>query len=204
MTKKILGNSIDDFWNWFLTIEGKLSEGVFTDEMLNELDSRILAFGQFTWEIGPGKIKENSFVVSPGGDKDLLDVSKEIIASAPLHPKWEFYPAVPIKAWEYIFNFQSIDGNLIELDASGWEYVLLEYPDETVEIILKAPSLMELTVDDRIIAAEILLDGAIGEEIRIEKIGFIDIVGEFEQEYKDRSSPIKVIEKHFRRIGLIR
>ncbi len=198
-----LKKKVVDFWNYFFLIEEKLTETEIDEKILDELDSRVLALGEFTWEIGPGKVKEYSFVISPAGNKELLTVSREIIESAPENSKWEFYPAVQIKDWDFFFSFYSMNGDKIELDASGWEYVLLEYPDHTFEIILKAENLVGFSEDDKIIASEIVLDGAIGEEVRIDKISYIEVVDVFESEYLKKASSIRNIEKHSRKIGLI-
>jgi hypothetical protein len=66
------------------------------------------------------------------------------------------------------------------------------------EIIIKAPGLQQLDESDRQTAAEILLDGLLGEEVRMQTICGIDVVEEFEKPYGDKAGNIKNISDHLR------
>ncbi len=73
---------IVNFWSWFTKNSGNLHSDHYDKLILNELD-RIISDWGLTWEIGPGLSKENSFTISPNGDKELLSKAKNIIDKAP-------------------------------------------------------------------------------------------------------------------------
>jgi len=189
------------FWNWFSNNSHYLGDEFRRKGLISELDRRISRLGDFVWEFGPGKVEENAFVISPGGDLELLEISKEVISRATKCKGWEFHYAKPPKDWELKFQFERGDGRMADVDASGWKYVLLEYEDEPYEIIIKLPRLlMELGDRDALIAAEITLDGILGEERRMRLINVIDVVFEFEEKYKDKVSDIKVLSEHLSKL----
>lgn len=193
---KININKIEKFWNWFSENCQNFGIDFSNTALLETLDTKISDLGDFTWEVGPGKTADNALVISPNGDLELLTYSKEIIANAKNCTGWEYYYAKPAKQWELVFNFETTSGEQIEIDASNWEYVLLKYEDGMFEIILKAVNINGLGDDDKLMSAEILLDGIIGEELRMTTICSIDVVQEFEEGYRNKSSKIKNLSNH--------
>lgn len=97
----------------------------------------------------------------------MLEKAKKIISHTRSYNHWEFYYAKQPKQWELKFSFIGIDGREIFIDASTWEYVLLKYPDRMFDIIIEAPDIESLSDDDKIIAAEILLDGILGKKFEL-------------------------------------
>jgi len=87
---------------------------------------------------------------------------------------------------------------VMDVNALQWEYVLLEYEDGMLEVIIKAPELDHLDDSDRQVAAEILLDGLVGEEVRIQRICVIDVVETFEEPYQKKASEIKNLSDHIK------
>lgn len=193
---KIKIDTIKEFWNWFAHNCNSLEENYENTELLDQLDQWIYKLGDFSWEIGPGINAANALTISPNGDKNLLQSTKTIITYAKKCSGWEFYYAVPPKNWNLIFDFETKDNYPVEINAQEWEYVLLKYEDDMFEIIIKATNLNELRDDDKIIAAEILLDGVIGEEQRIQDICAIEVVNDFDKEYRERKSNITNLIKH--------
>jgi len=189
---------IAEFWAWFSDNCDDFGVDFDNTELLSELDKRIDRLGGFSWEIGPGIVKENALVISPGGDFDLLEESKRIVSGAKECAGWEFYYAKQPKQWELIFDFETSDNKVVEVDGSQWEYVLLRYEDGLFEIIIKAPDLSRFDESDRITAAEILLDGILGEEVRIQSICGIDVVEAFEKPYQERAGNIKNLSSHLK------
>jgi hypothetical protein len=199
--KKISKSEIKKFWNWFSLNCQDFGKDFSNAELISELDKKVVHLGGFSWEIGPGIKKENALVISPNGDSDLLPVTKEIIANAMQCEDWEYYYAKPPKQWSFIFDFTSVDGQELQINASEWEYVLLKYEDGALSIIIKNTQLSRLDEIDQLTAAEIVLDGALGEETRIEKIVDIEIVNEFDKSYANKASNIKNLLNHIKDIS---
>jgi len=189
---------IRQFWEWFFENCQKFGASFENEELLESLDNWISQLGDFSWEVGPGKAKDNALVISPHGDHDLLQNTKQIIAGAKDCEGWEFYYAKPPKEeeWELIFTFETTEGEMVDVDASPWEYTLLKYDDGMLEIIIKAPDLRELDESDKQIAAEIVLDGVLGEEVRMRTICRIEVVDEFDRPYRDKAGNIKYLSEH--------
>jgi hypothetical protein len=188
------------FWHWFSRHYNELGENFENDKTLAELDNRIMGLGDFAWEIGPGTKDNNQLVISPGGNLDLLPITKQIVSSAMNIPGWVFIYAKPPKEWKLIFNFQKGNGEVIEINASKWKYVLLNYEDDGLEIILQTFYLTNLSEEDKLIAAEILLDGILGEEARMLHITYIDIVEEVDFEYLSEVNDITYLHNHFEKL----
>lgn len=167
-----------NFWSWFTKNSGNLHLDNYDKIILNELD-RIISDWGLTWEIGPGLSKENSFTISPNGDKELLSKTKSIIDKAPQLNNWEFYFAKQSKENWYLARLVDTD---FEIDASYWTYVLLKYEDAKIEILLKADTLSKLDKEIKQLAADLILTNLLGEELKIKKIDFIDIVERFDNE----------------------
>jgi hypothetical protein len=194
-------NKIRQFWEWFS--QNCHDFGVSFDNtiLLSELDDWISRLGNFSWEIGPGKTKENALVISPNGDIELLQETKEIVKSARDCNGWEYYYAKPPKEWELIFDFETTDETMIEVNASEWQYCLIKYEDGMFEIIIRATDLNGLHDTDKLTAAEITLDGVLGEELRMQTICEIDVVEEFEETYQKKASNIKNLPDHLKAIA---
>jgi hypothetical protein len=190
--------AINSFWNWFSDHHKDFEKSFDNRSLINELDDRINSLGGFAWEIGPGAVSENQLVISPKGDLDLLPYTKEIISYAKNIPGWEFHYAKPPKQWELIFDYEKNNGHRIRIDASRWRYVLLMYDDGMFEIIIQTRDLHELNENEKLTVAEILVDGILGEETRMIDICNLDIVEEFDDDYKNKSSDIKNLYDHFK------
>jgi hypothetical protein len=198
MSNKLNISEIRDFWQWFSANCEKIAIDFENSNLLDELDNRITSLGDFTWEIGPGKIKSCALVISPGGDVELLKKTKEVVKNALECKDWEYYYAKPPKEWDLTFDYETQNGKTILVDASGWEYVLLKYEDGMFEIIIKDFTLCQLDDDEKQIVAEIVLDGVLGEELRMERIFAIEIVDDFAPQYQDKSTNIKKLESHLK------
>lgn len=198
MDSKADKRKIAEFWDWFSKNCGSFGIDFNNTELLKELDRWITSLGNFSWEIGPGTDKENALVISPGGDLALLNETKRIVGEAIKSDSWEFYYAKQPKQWELKFDFETRDNAIVEVDGSRWEYVLLRYDDGMFEIIIKAPLLNQLDQSDKNAAAEILLDGIIGEEQRMRFICGIDVVEEFEKPYREKAGNIKNLSAHLK------
>ena len=167
-----------NFWSWFTKKSDSLHSDSYDKNVLDELD-RIISNWGLSWEIGPGISKKNSLTISPNGDKELLSKTNSIIDKAPQLENWEFYFAKqPKENW----SLAKLVDTDFEIDASQWTYVLLKYEDEKIEILLKADTLSKLDKEAKEIAADLILTNLLGEELKIRKIDFIEVVEKFDGE----------------------
>jgi hypothetical protein len=169
---------IVNFWSWFTKNSNRLQSDSYDKILLDKLDKTISNWG-LVWEVGPGLLKGNSLTISPNGDKELLDKTNGIIEKAPQLNNWEFYSAKQPKENWYLAKI--IDTGF-KIDASDWTYVLLKYEDEKTEILLKADSLVNLDIETKRLAADLILTNLLGEKLKIEKIHFLDIIDKFDDE----------------------
>jgi hypothetical protein len=189
---------VRQFWVWFSKRCHDFGPKFENSQLINELDEWVTSLGEFTWEIGPGKVKANALVLSPNGDKDLLESTKEMIQSAIECKDWEYYYAKQPKDWSLEFEFETDKGDVLEIDASKWDYLLLQYEDGMFEVIFKAPALSKLDEGDKQVIAEILLDGILGEEMRIQKISGTEIVSKFESKGQANGIPVIRLSDHLK------
>src|SRR6185437_13020487 len=118
-----------EFWTWFSKIASSLSADIQNPSLLEELDSRLAHLNsKLSWEIGPGSSEPWQLIISPNLDTGLRQTAMDIISHAPVLEGWEFYPARRPKEWDYKFCIERTgrEAELIELDAAGWGFVLLE------------------------------------------------------------------------------
>jgi len=189
---------INMFWDWFSKHYKDLGENFDNEKVLNEIDDKLMDLGGFAWEIGQGTKSDNQLVISPGGDLDLLPITKEIVSYAKIIPGWEFHYAKPPKEWDFIFDFEKDNGDVFEINASNWQYVLLKYEDEGFEIIIQTRDLDGLGEDDKLVASEILLDGILGEEVRMLHTSYIDVVKDFDNQHVNKSTDINCLNNHLK------
>ena len=120
----MIDTKIEKLWKWFVANENQIIDSFqnesLVDFIVGNLDNLILDFGMFAWEIGPGKAKSWFFTISPNGDKDLMVVSKKIMAAAPTLDDWEFNYCKPAKEWDRKFIIYDCNMNQQHIDASNW------------------------------------------------------------------------------------
>ena len=184
MNPDFLREKIDNFWKWFVEHEEKFR--IITDprNVREMLDNQILQFGPFYWEIGEGKNKPHTFIISPNGDRKLLDISLDIMDEAPDLPLWDFYGAKPSIDWDY--TFEMYDNFVVKqkIDASDWEYIIRMTPERKIKLLIYAENIDFLDDEDKIVAANLVINNIIGEEdkiIYIESISFIPLVNEHQE-----------------------
>jgi hypothetical protein len=188
--------NINLFWTWFSAIADNLASNVEDNSLLTELDKKILKLDpRLSWEIGPGRTREWQLVISPNLDRELREVADAIIAEAPVLPRWQFYSSRRPKEWNYQFQLE-IGGRLKNVDASNWKFVLLEYPDDTIEILLEGRDALSLEDDQRWQAAAIVLESVLGEDALFGKVDF-ELVDKLEPQYSPDARPIQELRKVF-------
>ena len=192
-----LTDKIEHFWKWFTQMEGPI-RSFFTEEepvnkelIVESMNNRVLDFGMFTWEIGPGQDRPYYFLISPNGDKERLALSRQIIHHAPELPGWEFYPARPLRAVELSFSMYDSMFRACEVDAHTWEFALEGDTKEGIEVIIKASDLNHLDEDTQFEAADRVVMGLLGEEVFIDQVEDLVLVSDFSPEEASRSYPIQ-------------
>jgi len=123
---------------------------------------------------------------------NLRQRTQEIVSQAPVLEGWEFYSARRPKDWDYKFVMERSDGRgSIELDASDWGFVLLQYPDGAREVLLQGNNLPALDDDERWQAAAMTLEGILGEEVILEKINEFELADQLEPRFAAQQRPIQ-------------
>jgi hypothetical protein len=170
---------ISNFWNWFKINSGDLQSNKYPNDKLDELDRRVLDFG-LRWEVGPGKTKENSFTISPSGDNEKIELTKEFIRLSPTLDSWEFYNFKQPKVnWDKL----ELPEDNINITADNWRYILLKYKDGKKEILTKGDSLDSIDPDLKIVVAETVLTNLIGEERMMTELDFVDVLSPDDNTY---------------------
>ena len=189
---------IDQFWKRFVELVDRIGDRFENRRIVDEIDRLVCEFGNITWEFGPGFHDENAraFVLSPSGDPDLLPVTREIVAAAPDCPGWEFHPAKPVKRWDRIILIENRDGTTAAVDVSNARYVLLRHPDGMFTVLIADQQLSELPAEQQRTAAEILLDGELGEDLRMTAICEVDVQRELDNHNASAVTAIEHIREH--------
>ncbi len=166
--------AISELWAWFADRAELLARNTRNEAMHAELDARVSALGPLVWEIGPGLVKPNAFVVSPDGDRELLPLTTQIIAAAPPLADWEWHAARPPKQWNLTFELRADEASR-SIDASRWRYVLYDLGDDVFELTVYALFTEDLRDELRQAAVEIVLQGVLGERRRMSNIRRYDV-----------------------------
>jgi hypothetical protein len=198
----VITSDISEFWIWFTSVSGAFGTRFENASLLKELDRRVAALGPFTWEVGPAPNSSDSIlVISPDGRAELLPETKKIVDLAPACPGWRFFSAKPSKEWERRFWVNDSEGERVAVDASQWRYVLYGYPDGIFDIVIYAPDLARLGEQDRLTAAEIVLEGELGEEACLSLIGEIEVVVSPVDDDSVKTISIVHVRDHLRRLA---
>jgi hypothetical protein len=135
--------------------------------------------------------------LSPDGDAELLELTKEIVQSAPQIADWEFHWARQPRPGQFEFSIGSVDGSSVEIDARPWRYVLYRFPDGVFDIVLEENNLRSLGDDERYAAAVVFLDSVIGEATRIARINEVEPVVKLTKEQASKANSVKVLASQF-------
>jgi hypothetical protein len=187
---------IDEFWTWFCTIATQLGANIENSPALEELDARIRKLdSELSWEVGPGSCEPWQLVISPNLDRDLRPRAQEIISHAPVIQGWEFHSARRPKEWDYLLVMERSEGEPVRLDVSGWNFILLRYPDGRQEVLLQGNSLPGLNANERWQVAAITLESILGEELLLDKIHDFELVEQLESRFVEKRRPIQQLRQ---------
>jgi hypothetical protein len=195
-SRKIKTERIREFWRRFSAVAPRMAETPEDGGLISELDAMVRGLNpNLSWEMGPGLHRDWQFVISPNLDPDLATLSTEIVKYAPKLSGWEFHSARKPKQWEYKFELKTDKGRL-EIDASKWTFVLLQYPDGLREVLLKGTGLPDLSDEQRWQAAAIALESEIGEEVLLHRIRSFDLVNDFgDPKFLEQERPIQQLRR---------
>jgi hypothetical protein len=184
---------IEEFWSWFQGIAPSLTADVENPSLLEELDTRVRNLdAMLSWEVGPGANESWQLVISPDLNRDLRQKAQAIVSRAPVLKGWEFYPARRPKEWDYKFVMKRSGGRAsIQLDASRWNFVLLQYPDGVHDVLLQGNNLPALDDDERWQAAAVTLESILGEDVLLERIDEFELVERLDPRFEAKAKPIQ-------------
>lgn len=195
MDKMSLHDQINEFWEWF-SLYQPLLEAIIeadghpkTEEIIQSLDQHILGMGKIKWEIGNPHPNQYSFTLSPNNERELLEVTKSIIANEPSLNAWTFYYAAQATGK---LQLQVYDHNMDvqDVDASSWRAFLSPEGDGRHELVLEASNIEYLDEDTQMIAADLILTALIGEEEKINCLSGLELSFELESDQEKSAFPI--------------
>ncbi|MEZ5021877.1 MAG: hypothetical protein R2728_01205 [Chitinophagales bacterium] len=193
--------NIESFWEWFEANESTIIEAIKDKNrgdysfLVNTLDNLVLSFGRLGWEIGHGKNKPYFLTLSPNNDRELLAVTKKIVAAAPTKKSWEFNPAKLPVDWDLKFEVYDNDFEEHTIDATSWHQVLKQRSDGSINLFLKADNIHFLDHETKMRTVDMVVTSILGEELRIHRINKIKLIEDFEDKHHNRKAPIHILRK---------
>jgi hypothetical protein len=187
---------VEQFWKWFVENADAIASGNENRAVLSKLDSEVTSLDPgISWEIGPGTLKPWQLVISPNLNRVLRETTRAIVAASPPLREWEFLPSRTPKDWNYKFELRPVLGDeSVKLDASGWTFVLLKYPDGSREILLHGSGIPALDSDQRWHAAAIALESVLGEDVFLDTVDEFELVDELEPRFLETARPIQSLQ----------
>jgi len=104
---------------------------------------------------------------------------------------WEFYFAKQEKENCHIARLADLN---IEINASDWTYIILQYDDHKNEILIKADNLIKFDKETKRLAADLILTNLPGEELKVDKVDFFDVITDFDS--KNGVTDLKFLPAH--------
>lgn len=190
-----LSQQIEDFWEWFENNQ-PLLEAVIesdghpkTDDIVESLDQHILGMGKIKWEIGNPETGQFTFTLSPNNDREILKITKSIIAGAATINEWSFHHSAQATGQ---LQLQVYDHNMDiqDIDASKWRAVLKPRNNGRYELELEVPNIEYLDEDTQMIATDLILTALLSEENKINSIMGLKIVFSFNEEQESTAFSI--------------
>ena len=165
------------FWSWFEAAESRLRTLGPDSAAWKELDEQVGKLGIKAWEVGPATVStaRYSLALSPNGDREAYRLTRSVVALAPTIPEWEFLPAKPRKHWARQLHWSQ---DQIDIDASGWRFVVYRYEDGLSEIVLLGDELPALDPDAQMRVLDFVVESELGEASCMELLYGIDILRE--------------------------
>lgn len=195
-------DAIELFWQWFVKNEKLIKDCIENEHsthkelVVDQMNEHILGLGMLTWDLGLNEDNNWFLMLSPNGDKEMLNVSQRIISDAPEHMDWLFYASRPPKSWNRTFKVYNASFDEVHIDASEWHYLIFEDEDEKLVLVLEAQSISHL--DDE-------LADNVGEQFVIHELGelpwmfhisSVEIVSSVEIEHETMKNHVSDLSEH--------
>lgn len=179
---------IEAFWDWFANNVDHIKEVLANDfhegrkSLVKTMDNQVLQFGMFTWEMGPTDEQVYFLTISPNGNEELLEISKQIMEFSPSFPDWNFYYAKPAKEWD--LKFSVFDDFMEEhrVDASSWNYLIEGSSSKNIKILIEAGNLAHLDQETKMTAVDLVVTSLIGEAFKIYNVKSLLVVDVFDHQ----------------------
>lgn len=188
-----------EFWQWFSSAAARIDKDPSNESVILEIDEQVSALGAFSWEIGPGVAKKWFFCISPSRDADLLSAAERLIAAAPKLDDWELLSAMPPKNWDHQFSMV-YKGRPLSIDASGWKYVLHQYPDGVLDITMYVKKIPSIPEDVLPLVADIVAEGILGEQLMMSCVNDVEALDQAAIDLSPSASPIRDLLAHVREL----
>ena len=144
------------------------------------------------WEIGPYNHPDDTFVLSPT-IRENLPITRRAIETAPELKGWKFVPAKPPKELNSLV-FRTDDS---EICADDWRYRLTAYSSgEFVDIELLINAESGLPTAQEATFTELVVESLIGEECRLDRVGYLTPTIVADNTMEERSTPIRHLNDH--------
>lgn len=184
--KEIEKEKIEDFWEWFANNVNHIKEVLSNDfhggrkSLVKTMDNQVLQFGMFTWEMGPLDEQLYFLTISPNGNEELLEISKQIMERSPSFPEWSFNYAKPAKKWDLKFSVFDDFMEEHKIDASSWNYLIEQNKSNDINIVIEAGNLSHLDQETKMTAVDLVVTSLIGEAFKIYNVKGLRVVDAFD------------------------
>ena len=169
-----------DFWAWWASAREPIATGITSggidDRLVRQISDAVhRVHPNLAWELGPGRIAEHVFCVSPEGDAVLRIVALRWLEGAPApDATWEYaasrQPSGPERL--QVLQLGSIDVPLDDMRAiAGWDE-----SRQVLDVKLWHPAFPSLPEQGRLQAAFLFLDNLLGEDDVERWIGEIEVL----------------------------
>ena len=170
----MFNRSIEKFWSWFDKKQTRVDTDIYNPEFLNEIDKTISGWG-FGWEVGPGRSKPYSLTVSPNGDPTLIDGVNAVTSIAPAFENWEVFSFKQAKSnWDTLIFERNTS-----INSRDWTYRLLMFPDEEIELEVKADNLQSYSDETKALIVDLVITNLLGESRKMNFLYDIVVVEAF-------------------------
>ncbi len=185
------------FWHWFSN-KSKVLAGEVDNDIANEITAEVKGLAPtLGWEIGPGAASRLYFCLTLNSDRKNIEIAEAVISKAPAILDWEFYAGRPRKQWGFTFEMKNRRGQRVAIDASEWEYSLTGYSDRSFfDVQLLATNLPRMDAVAKQEAAWIVVQGALGERLAVDRIGEITLVESESDIDLDQATPVMYLFDH--------